>query len=202
MRGVHGSSAAGHDINSVLYHLQKKLFIVPFTKDFFGSPASGSYSYPVLLADARIASAEVYATNSRGNGPITAKCLTGLTDDGLRTYSGGQISIQVEGYLAIQASAAPPLVIEAAHAVRDIFAVVGEAPTGGAIELRLRQDDEVYCPPLTIPVTPAGTTISNVINGFGLAPLRAGARLCLDITSVAQTADSTPGRDLTVTIRL
>ena len=34
------------------------------------------------------------------------------TDQGLRTLSGGQLSMQVEGYLATQTDAAPPLVIE------------------------------------------------------------------------------------------
>jgi hypothetical protein len=104
----------------------------------------------------------------------------------------------VEGFLAIQSGAAPPLVIEAAHSVRDIFAIVGEAPSGGPVDLQLRQDDVVHC---TLRI-PSGATISDVVGGFGLPPLRAGARLELDIVSVAQTSDSTPGGDLTVTIRL
>jgi hypothetical protein len=53
----------------------------------------------------------------------------------LRTPSGGQLSIQVEGYLAIQLNSAPPLVIEDGHSVRDVFAVVGEAPSGAPVEL-------------------------------------------------------------------
>ena len=91
------------------------------------------------------------------------------TDEGLRTLAGGQISIQVEGYLAIQTDAAPPLVVETALAARDIFAVVHEAPSGGAITLQLRQGSTVFCT-LTIA---DGTTISNVVNGFGLPPLAA-----------------------------
>ena len=51
------------------------------------------------------------------------------TDEGLRTLAGGQLSIQVEGYLAMQTDAAPPLVVEDALAARDMFAVVSEAPT-------------------------------------------------------------------------
>jgi hypothetical protein len=56
----------------------------------------------------------------------------------------------------------------------------------------------VYCT-LTIA---DGQTISNVVNGFGLAPLATNNQLNLDITSVPTAANTLPGRDLTVTIRL
>jgi len=56
----------------------------------------------------------------------------------------------------------------------------------------------VYCT-LTIA---DGATTSNVVDGFGLPPLAADARLSLDITSVPAAANTLPGRDLTVTIRL
>jgi hypothetical protein len=104
----------------------------------------------------------------------------------------------VDGYLAIQTGAAPPLVIESSYAARDISAVVGEAPSGGAVSLQLRQNSTVYCT-LTIA---DGATSSNVVNGFGLPPLAAEAQLYLDILSVPGAADTLPGRDLTVTVRL
>jgi hypothetical protein len=44
--------------------------------------------------------------------------------------------------------------------------------------------------------------MSNVVWGFGLPPLTAGAQLSVDILSVAAGGAGTPGRDLTVTIRL
>jgi hypothetical protein len=89
-------------------------------------------------------------------------------------------------------------VIQNTHAMRDVFAVVGEAPTAEPIEMDVRQDGQVYCR-LTIP---AGSTYSNVVNGFGLPPLESGALVTLDIVSVPQANDAKPGRDLTVTIRL
>ena len=137
-------------------------------------------------------------TNTRGNSETRKVNFTGLPDKGLRTLSGGQITIQVEGSLAIQTSAAPPLVIETAHSVRDIFAVVSDAPTGAAVQLQLRQNNTVYCT-LNIPI---GAAISNVVNGFNLPPLEAMSKLSLDILSVGQTGETTPGRDLTVTLRL
>ncbi len=204
-RGAMGTTAAAHTLQQSseipLYHLDKKVSIVPFPRDFFGSPASGSYAHTVSLAHARIAAAELFVTNARGNSAVAHHNYTSTEDFGIRTLNGGQISIQVEGYLAIQDEAAPAFVIDDYYSVRDIFAVVGEAPTGSPIVMQLRQDDAVFCT-LTIPSTPAGTKISNLIDGFGLAPLQLGKRLLLDILSVGTSNSTTPGSDLTVTMRL
>ncbi len=197
-RGVDGTSAAGHSTTVPIYPLQANISIVPFVSGFFGSPASGDYTYSVFLPDVRIASAGFYMNNVYGGGPATAASFTGTVDQGLRTLSGGQLSLQVEGYLATQTDAAPPLVVEATEAVRDIFAVVGEAPSGGPIQLQLRQGSTIYCS-LTIA---DGTTTSASVNGFGLTPLVASALVSLDILAVPGAADTLPGRDLTVIIRL
>ena len=197
-RGVEGSTAAAHAAQTPVYHLSLKVFVVAFPRDFFGSPASGNFSYPILLADARIACAQLFVTNAIGNSEAGSACYTGTVDGGLRTLSGGQFTIQVEGYLAIQTNAAPPLVVPETHSVGRIFAVVNEAPTTGPVQLEIRRDDALYCS-LTIA---ADSKYSNVVSGFGLAPLAAGSQVSLNITSVPQSADATPGRDLTVTIRL
>ena len=197
-RGSHGSVAAAHAAQAAVYFLEKKAFIMAFARDFFGSPASGSYAYPVAIPDVRIGAAELFVTNSRGNSPVAMLAFTGTTDLGLRTLSGGQVTIQVEGPLAIQTNAAPPLSMDASHSVRDVYAVVRDAPTGGPIALQVTQNGQSYCQ-LTIPT---GATISNVVNGFASGPLQSQAQIGLNITSVVQTANSTPGRDLTVTIRL
>ncbi len=168
---------------------------MPFPKGFFGSPYSGTWKYAFALPDSRIASAEFFVTNDRGNSEPAAACLTQTTDCGLRTLSSGQFSIQVNGYLAVDSNAAPDLVIEAAHAIRDVFAVVRQAPSGGPVQMAIRQDGADYCT-LTIP---AGATASDSINGLTLGTLNAGARLSLAITAVGET-DS--GFDLTVVIRL
>lgn len=197
-RAGYGSSAATHAMNAPVYFLEKKTFIMPFAMDFFGSLASGSYVYPVAIPDVRVATAELFVTNGRGNSPATRESFTATTELGIRTLSGGQLMIQVEGPLAIQTNAAPLLLMESAHSVRDVYAVVKNAPTGASIVLQVTQNGAPYCQ-LTIP---ASATISNVVDGFALGPLAEKAQVGLDILSVAQTADTTPGRDLTVTIRL
>jgi hypothetical protein len=200
-RGSHGSIAAAHSITptpALVYHLTQSVAIVPFVNGFFGSPASGSYSNSIFLPDVRVGAAEFFVTNSFGSGPVAVGSYGGTTDEGLRTLAGGQMSIQVVGYLAIQTDAAPPLVVEAALAMRDLFAVVNEAPSGGAITVQLRQGSTVFGT-LTIA---DGTTTSNVVDGFGLAPLSASAIVSLDIVSVPTAAGTLPGADLTVIIRL
>lgn len=198
VRGSHGSLIEIHAVGATVYPLDQRTHILPFGRDFFGSPASGSFSFNSHLPGMRVAAADLYLTNGRGNSEVAKRNVTGTVDYGLRTLQGGQISLQVEGWLAIQEDATPPFLVESPLVMRDLFAVVGGAPMLGPIVLVLRQDEDEICR-LTIP---AGQTVSNRVDGFGMAPLRTGARLRLEIEGVAQTAESTPGSDLTVTIRL
>ena len=168
--------------------------IAPFPPQFFGSPYSGSWSYPIALPDVRVASAELFVTNQKGNSPAKDICLTHTTDSGLRTLSGGQYSIQVDGYLAVDQSVAPALVIEAAHSVRDVSAVLGK-PADAVVGLQLNVNGASYCQ-LTFA---AWATVSNTVDGNILAPLPSGAQVTLSVQSVGSTV---PGSDLTVTIRL
>lgn len=196
VRGALNTSAVAHTSGTKVYHLDRRVCVLPFVKDFFGSPASGSYSFPVSLPDARIAAAQFFVTNLKGNSSIAQYSFTSTLDSGMRTLSGGQYSIQVEGYLAAQADAAPALSVEATHVPRDLFATVKSAPSTGPITLSVKVNGSQYAL-LTIP---PGSTESPVASGFGLPPLPADGQLSLDILSVGNSAN--PGRDLTVTIRL
>jgi hypothetical protein len=197
-RASHGTSAAMHSVGTGVYILAEKIFIMPFAQEFFGSPASGSYAFPITIPDVRIAAAELFMTNSRGNSSVAAESFTSTTDFGLRSLLGGQLTIQVEGSLAIQTDAAPPLLVETSCSVRDVYAVVQDAPAGAPIVMQVTQNGVVYCD-LTIAT---GATVSNDVDGFALGPLQAEAIIGLNITSVVETADTAPGSDLTVTIRL
>lgn len=197
-RGVAGSPATNHEEGSAVWRLSRKVVIAPFPKGFFGSPASGNYVYTIRLPHARIAAAEFYVTNSRGESPSSTACYTGLSQGGLRTLSGGQYTIQVPGEPALEMGAAPPLTVDETQAVGDIFATVSEAPTGGALRLRLRVNTQPYC---TLTIT-SGARVSDVIDGTTLPPLAAGSVLTLDVIEVPSLPESRPGRNVTVTIRL
>jgi len=195
VRGVQSSTSAAHPSGTLVYMLSSKTQIVPFAPDFFGSPASGSWSFPTFLPDCRITSAELFVTNIKGNSPTTAICVTAAEDFGLRTLAGGQYSFQVEGFLAIETGATPDIIVENTYSVRDVYAVIRQAPVGGPVQFQVNQNGTLYCA-LTIA---DGQTVSNSADGAQLAVLTPGARLSLDITMVGPT---NPGADLTVVIRL
>ncbi|MCX6596464.1 MAG: phage tail protein [Acidobacteria bacterium] len=197
-RAVSQTTAVPHSSSSAVYHLKRHVVVIPFARDFFGSPASGSFSYSIFLPNVRIAAADMVVTNSRGDSPVSRRGFTFNVEQGLRTLSGGQLALQVDGYLAVQSSAVTPVVVSEGRAVRDIFAVVAEAPMGQPAVARLRRNGQILCD-LTIP---AGAKISNVVDGFGLPPLTEMTQLGLDIIAVPPASDGAPGRDLTVTIRL
>jgi hypothetical protein len=193
-RGAHDTAAEPHEAGSVVYHLESSTTVLPFPKNFFGSPYSGSWSNSLLLPDIRLASAELFVTNVWGDSGAASMNLTGSADYGLRTLSGGQYTMQVEGFLAVDSSATPVLVVDATHAVRDVFAVLGQA-ADAPVEVQVNVDDVTYC---TMTVL-AGQTTSNGVDGFTLPLLNAGARVTL---SVLSTGTMYPGSDLTVIIRL
>jgi Putative phage tail protein len=197
-RGSHSSVSAAHSAGSIVVHLERRVVIIPFARAFFGSPSSGSFAYSLALPSARVSAADLFMTNANGNSETEKASYADLLNSGLRTLSGGQFNLQVSGHMAVQTDATPPLVVEQARSVRDVFAVVKEAPTGHSLDMKLWKNGTVYCD-LSIAV---GATISNVIDGATLPPLEPLSRLRLDVVEVGTTPTSTPGRDLTVTIRL
>jgi len=197
-RAGHGSTAAAHAAGTIVSLLNRTTVIPAFVGAFFSSPASAHYSYSVFLPDVRIAAAEFYVSNMYGTSPVMHLPYSATTDGGLRTLSGGQIALQVDGYLAVQTDATPPFVMDEAHVPRDIFATLREAPVGGAVTLLVRQNIGAYAT-LTIA---NGATVSNTVNGLGLPPLGIGAQIHLDVVNVPGAANTLSGRDLTVTIRL
>jgi hypothetical protein len=193
-RGVHGSEAAEHEAGAEVYHLSSRTAIAPFPRQFFGSRYSGGWSYPVDLPDARVASAELFVTNNKGNSPVASACLTHNRHNGLRTLSGGQYTIQVEGFLAVDSAAAPPLVMETSHAVGQIYAVLGQA-ADAEIALALKVNGRAYC---TFKFD-AYSVVSKTVDGATLPPLMHDSQITLSITSVGRNA---PGADLTVVIAM
>jgi hypothetical protein len=197
-RGVLKSTAVMHAMGAAAETLKRLVVVAPFQRDFFGSSASGSYALPITLKGARIGAAEFYVTNRIGDSPTAVVCYTGFVDRGLRTFAGGQFTVQVEGDLAMETAVAPPLVVEENRSVAEVRATVAEAPVGGDIALRLRVNGLAYCD-----VSIAnGNRMSPVVSGAALGRLLAGSEITLDVLSVPTGAGTRPGRNLTVTIRL
>ncbi len=194
-RAYHGSTGASHAASKPVYTLQGKTVIVPFERNFFGTPAGGDWIHSEWLPGIRLASAEFFVTNGFGNSPATINTYTQLVDSGQRTLYGGQFNFQVEGTLGIIDDAAPALSVQQSFSIRDVYAKVKGAPAGAAILARVKQGAAV----VTDVTIADGLTSSTSVNGAELPVLTAGSTLALEIVTVGTTF---PGRDLTVTIRV
>jgi hypothetical protein len=194
-RGLHQTTASVHTAGTLGYILKEKVAIVPFIRNFFGAGASGQWKSSLELPGVRVASAQMYMTNAVGNGPVAANEYTSTNDLGLRTLGGGQFSFQINGYLAIQTGAAPNIIVDADRAVRDVYAILRTPAAGAGVTLQINLNGVQYA---TVQFDPA-TTVSGVVNGFGLPPLRIGDELSLDVTGVGTTS---PGSDLNLVMRL
>jgi hypothetical protein len=197
-RGVLKSASAAHAMGALVERLKRMVVVAPFQVGLFGSSASGSYALPVTLKNARIAAAEFFVTNRIGDSMTETACYTGFTDRGLRTYAGGQFTLQVEGDLAVEASATPPLVVEENRTVAEVRAALAEAPVGGSVLARVRVDGAAYCD-VTIA---SGQRMSAAVSGAELGRLAAGSEITLDVLSVPVGAGTRPGRNLTVMLRV
>jgi len=208
-RAQFGSVVTSHSQNSAVLQLASSIFIVPFATGFFESASSANFIHTVSLPDVRIAAASFFVTNAFGDGQSGVQCYTGNPDGGLRTLSGGQFSMQVSGVLATQQTAAPLLAVEASHSVRDLFATLGQAALGYTISIDVLQNGLEYC---NLKISSGMTTSydrlgpqGGPLSGANLPPLIGGATLAINVSLQADqsfTGQPTPGRDLTVTIRL
>jgi hypothetical protein len=112
------------------------------------------------------------------------------------------------GYLATQSNAAPALLVQNTHAVRDIWASLGQAAQGYSINVEILQNGVGYCS-FVIPVqgspSPTGSIDQSkpalYVDGSSLAPLEEGATLTMSVSLQSTGSQLSPGRDLTVTIR-
>ena len=196
-RAEFGSAAASYAAGTSIYLLQKRVQIVPIARGLIGSQASGDFSQDFYLPDVRVAAAELFMTNDFGPGPARSGSFGYLSTDGIRTLSGGQLVFHVDGYLAIQNDAAGPIAMDATHAVRDLYAIVSNAPSGGSVTVRISVDGSEYCR-LNVPDS---QLVSGSVSGFGKHPFSSGSRITVDILDVPNGAGSLPGKDLTVIVR-
>jgi len=206
VRGALNSTATTHPTGETVLHLQRAILILPFAHDFFQNRASVNYLHTASLPDVRISAAQLYVTNSFGDSQSTTHIYTTGPEGGLRTLSGGQFSLQVSGYMATQQNAAPPLLIEASHSIRDMRAAVSQAPQHCTINIAVLQDGVPLGGDAGVLSIEPGDLTSNVVDGINLPALKEDGALTLNITldlpqDFQASPNTNPGRELTVTIR-
>ncbi len=192
-RGMFSTVAAAATAGTEVVPLRKSTVTAPFVKHFFGTPASGDWTYAVPLSNARVAAAEFYVTNSQGNSPSSDQAYTNTLDRGLRTLSGGQYSLQLSGPLAVQDAATPETILDADHVIGDTRGFLSEAAVGTGVTVRLNVNAVELC---TLQFD-AGAIVSNNVRGATLPVLRQGDRLTVDVLDVGSTL---PGSDLTIVV--
>ncbi len=201
-RATLSSNATTHLLGDPVLLLTQTTVVVPFAAGFFKNRASQNYLHTINLPDARICAAEFYVTNSFGNSQANQICYLSSTQNGLRTLSGGQFCFQVSGFVTTQQSAAPPFVVEAAHAVRDVRANLTQASVGYTVGIELLQNGTPYC---SLEIDSGNTSCRAIIDGLSLVPLAEGATLAINVSVIPTqgfTGAASVGRDLTVTVRL
>ena len=201
-RGSLSSSITSHSSGDAILPLSNSVVIIPFASGFFENRASQNFIHTLSLPDYRVSAAEFFVTNSFGESLTSATCYLSGPEMGLRTLSGGQFSFQVSGFLTTQQNAAPQLIVEAAHAVRDVRATLAQAAAGYTIEIDLLQNGAEYC---SLEIDAGKTTSATIVDGLSLVPLAEGGVLSMNISITPApgfAGSASPGRDLTVTVRL
>jgi len=201
LRGILHSTATAHAAGESLWPIQRSVIIVPFAPNFFENRASINYLHSFVLPDTRVAAAEFFVTNSFGDSQRAQQCFTLLPSRGLRTLSGGQFALQTNGSIGTQLNAAPPLMIQADHAVRDIRADLGRSAQGYDVGIEIMQAGKSFC---SLQIS-ANQVESPILDGVNLPTLRKLLSLSMNVRLLPVEGfqgTPVPPRDLTVTIRL
>ncbi len=117
-RGAHQSVAAAHAAGAVVYVLERKTVIVAFLSAFFRVRLARTIPTRFFFQTCAWRRRSFTSANMFGTSPVMHVPYSATTDGGLRTLSGGQIALQVDGYLAVQTDATPPFVMDEAHVPR------------------------------------------------------------------------------------
>lgn len=202
-RAQHETVALSHAEGARIDRLSARTFTFALERNFLLVAASANWTASVPLPHVRLTSVHCSVTNAFGESPWAVNNYLVFDSDsgasgslpGLRTNRGAQFAFQIEGRLAIQDDATPALSVHLPCSVRDVYALVRTAPSGGNIELLLKRNNEPY---QTV-VIASGNTASAAASGASLSPLDAGDLLTLDVLAVG--ADEA-GRDMTLVVRI
>lgn len=111
--------------------------------------------------------------------------------------SGDVISFSMEGYLAIDSSAAPPFALFTQRTADSIMAVLNRAPKGGDVLVEILAGGKKWGA-ITIP----DGAVKASVSAAALGPIPAGVPIVPAIRAIPTAESREPGGDLTVMIRL
>ncbi len=197
LRGRYQTVAAAHSSGGLVFPLSRRDTTIPFVPGYFNSTSAVGFRYNFRMPNVRVAAADFTLYNRVGSSERTEESYTSLSEDGARTLSGGQITMSVQGYLAIEASAGSSFIVDRTTVVGDVYAFVQEAPVGAPIQLIVYVNGVNYCE-LTIA---AGSRVADAVNRFNNSPIPANATLSFDIVNVPPSSAGSPGKALTVVLQ-
>jgi hypothetical protein len=105
--------------------------------------------------------------------------------------SNGQYTFTVNGFLAIDSTPCPDILIQGASSISKVSATVKTAPVGSSVVLALFKNAVAYC----ILTIIAGATLSNTVTNPGAVGV--GDLISLQVTAVGSTS---PGAYLTIAL--
>ena len=196
-RGVGGSTVAAHSAGATCVILERNLHTVPLGVGFFANPTHTDFQYRFLFPNRRIAGAELYLTNTKGTGPGQDVSFLSNGTNGLHTFEGAMLVLQVSGVLSLERDAATSVSIDRVRVVRDIQAFVDSPPSGGSIAVVVKANGN----PIATLTVPDGTVQSGSFVPTGTLALAEGTKVNIDITSVPQGTNTFSGKNLSLQIR-
>jgi WD40 repeat protein len=164
---------------------------------FFANPTHTEFQYRFLFPNRRVASVELYLSNTKGTGPGQSVNFLGNGTNGLHTFEGATLILQVSGGLSVERDAASSVSIDRVRVVRDIQAFVDASPSGGSIAVVVKADGN----PIATLRVPDGAVQSVSFVPAGTLALAEGSKVNIDIASVPQGTNTFSGKNLSLQIR-
>lgn len=197
-RARYQTFAATHTASTAVFVLTREEMTIPFVPGYFTTSAASGFRFNFRMPNVRISAADLTLYNRVGPSERGEANYTGFTNFGIRTLSGGQITMNLSGYLAIESSAGNSYVLDRLTVVRDVSAYVQEPPAGANVEIMVRINGDPLCELLI----EAGSHVATAVNRFNQPALPAGGKLSFDILNVPPASVGTPGRDLTILLQI
>jgi hypothetical protein len=196
-RGVAGSTVAAHAAGATCVVLERNLHTVPLGVGFFANPRHTDFQYRFLFPNRRVAAVELYLSNTKGTGPGQNVGFLNNGANGLHTFEGATLILQVSGVLSLERDAANSVSIDRVRVVRDIQAFVDSSPSGGGIAVVVKANGN----PVATVTVPGGAVQSGSFVPTGTLALAEGTKVNIDITSVPQGSNTFSGKNLSLQIR-